>query len=43
MTIEHPLRIPYRDFRGSTLRAAAMTAPIAFRRFRQLPNPRRDS
>jgi hypothetical protein len=43
MTIEHPLRIPHRDFRGLTRRAAAMTAPIAFRCFQQLPNPRRNS
>jgi putative NADH-flavin reductase len=42
MTIEHPLRIPYRDFCGSTLRAAAMTARIAFRCFHQQPNPRRN-
>jgi hypothetical protein len=43
MTIEHSLRIPHRDFRGSTLRAAAMTAPIAFRCFQQQPDPRRNT
>jgi hypothetical protein len=43
MTIEHSLRIPYRDFRGSTLRAAAMTGPIALHCFHQQPNPRRNS